>query len=340
MKQEVLVLNEERNVTLTCYIQSVGGHFSYVTKRPAILILPGGGYQYCSDREADPVAAAYMHHGFQTFILRYSVAQHRQWPNPLEDYDQAMALIRSRAEEWGIYADKIAVIGFSAGGHLAAAAATMSKNRPDAAILGYPATGEDIKNCNMGAPDTAKYVDRDTCPCFLFATRNDELVSVDNTIEFMAALSKANIAFESHVYAYGPHGVSVCNSAVQEPSVPVCSRVSGWVEDSVEWLKDMLGDFEAGGLSEPRCSRYFTGDWEPTLSARCTLGYLLTKPEAADLLKPLMERYAEATGEDAESEELLNSVQRVTLRAVMRFARIPEAVIDGLDAQLKQIPNV
>ncbi len=340
MKHEMLVLNKARNVTLECYLQGVGGHFSYVPKRPAILILPGGGYQYCSDREADPVASAYLHYGFQAFVLRYSVAEHRDWPNPLEDYDQAMELLRSHADEWGIYADKIAVIGFSAGGHLAAAAATMSKNRPNAAILAYPAAGADIKNCNMTAPDTTKFVDRDTCPCFLFATRTDELVSVDNTIDFMAALSKANIAFESHVYAYGPHGVSVCNSGVQDQSVPICSRVSHWVRDSVEWLKDMLGDFGSGEMTQPRCSRYFTADCEPTLSAGCTLGYLLTKPEAVALLNPLLERYTTAMGLAGPSKELLDSVQRVTLRAVMQFARIPESVIDQLDDQLRQIPNM
>ncbi len=337
MKHEMLVLNEQRNVTLECYIQKVGGSFSYVPKRPAILILPGGGYQYCSDREADPVASAYMHFGFQAFVLRYSVAEHKTWPNPLNDYDQAMALIRSRADEWGIYPDKIAVIGFSAGGHLAAAAATMSENRPDAAILAYPAAGSDIKNCNPTAPDTTAYVDEKTCPCFLFATRTDELVSVDNTIGFMAALSKANIAFESHVYAYGPHGVSSCNSSVQDPSVPVCSRVPHWVRDSVDWLKDVLGDFGDGKMTEPRCSRYFTADCEPVLSVCCTLGHLLRNPHAREILMPLVQKYAQMLG--GFSEELLASVQRVTLRAVMQFARIPDEVIDGLDAQLKQIPN-
>lgn len=337
MKHEMLVLNEERNVTLECYIQKVGGAFSNIPKRPAIVILPGGGYEYCSDREADPVASAYMNAGFQAFVLRYSVAEHKAWPNPLNDFDQAMELIRSRADEWGIYPDKIAVIGFSAGGHLAAAAATMSRNRPNAAILGYPAAGADIRNCNPTAPDTTAYVDKNTCPCFLFATRTDELVSVDNTIEFMAALSKANIAFESHVYAYGPHGVSVCNSAVQAPQTSMCNRVPHWVADSVEWLKDVLGDFGDGEMTQPRCSRYFTADCEPTLSAGCTLGYLLKHPHAREILMPFMQKYTEMMG--GFSDELLASVQRVTLRAVMHFARISDEIIDELDEQLKQIPN-
>ena len=60
MTQQTIVLDEKRNVTLTCYLQPVGGKFEYVEKRPAMLILPGGAYQYCSDREADPVAFAFL----------------------------------------------------------------------------------------------------------------------------------------------------------------------------------------------------------------------------------------------------------------------------------------
>ena len=127
MKQEIIVLNPERNVTLTAYIQEVEGEFQF-TKRPAILVLPGGGYAMCSDREADPVAMAYLRAGYQAFILRYSTGKNKTWPNPLEDYEQAMALIEERAEEWHLDSSRIAAVGFSAGGHLCACAATIAKH--------------------------------------------------------------------------------------------------------------------------------------------------------------------------------------------------------------------
>ena len=92
----------------------------------------------CSDREADPVALAFMKAGYQAFVLRYSTGKHRAWPNPLEDYEQAMDLIKEKAEVWHLDADRIAAIGFSAGGHLCACAATIAKNKPAAAILVYP----------------------------------------------------------------------------------------------------------------------------------------------------------------------------------------------------------
>jgi len=120
MKKDKIILNAERNVSLTAYLHAVGGEFGNIPKRPAILVLPGGGYAMCSDREADPVALAYLQAGYQAFVLRYSVGKDAAWPNPLDDYEQAMKLIRSKAEEWNLYPDKVAVIGFSAGGHLAA----------------------------------------------------------------------------------------------------------------------------------------------------------------------------------------------------------------------------
>ena len=75
MEKELLILNEARHVTLTAYLQEVNGEFGF-DKRPAILILQGGGYAMCSDREADPVAMAYLKAGYQAFILRYSTGAH------------------------------------------------------------------------------------------------------------------------------------------------------------------------------------------------------------------------------------------------------------------------
>ena len=137
MRYETIVLNEERNVTLTAMVQGVGGEFRGISDRPAVLVIPGGGYLFCSDREADPVATAYLRAGYHAFILRYSVGADAAWPRPLQDYEEAMSLIRERADEWHVILDKIAVVGFSAGGHLAGAAATLAKRRPAAAVLGY-----------------------------------------------------------------------------------------------------------------------------------------------------------------------------------------------------------
>ena len=330
METEIILLNKERNVTLTAYTQPVGGKFNNITKRPAILILPGGGYQYCSDREADPVAFSYLQAGFQAFVLRYSVAENNTWPNPLDDVEQAMELIRSR-EDWKIYEDKVAVAGFSAGGHLAAAAATMSKNRPNAAILGYAVTGHDVKACSMSAPDTTPYVDKNTCPCFVFATRTDDLVPIKNSITFIHALEKADISFESHIYAYGPHGFTIGNSSVLTPGKPICNRAHHWVSDSIEWLKDMFGDFGDGEMTEPKCKGHFSGDSDEYLSLDCTIGHLMKFPEAV-----------EAMGEFAAGmydEEMLKAVSSMQLKGALRFTKVPQEIVVEIERKLKMIPN-
>lgn len=330
MLEETICLNQERNVTLTAYIQSVGGRFDYIQKRPAMLILPGGGYQYCSVRESDPVAFAYLKAGYQVFILNYSVGEHSEWPNPLTDVEAALALIRGR-EDWNVYPDKVAVIGFSAGGHLAAAAATMAKERPNAAILGYAVAAGDVRGCNPSAPDTTKFVDRHTPPCFLFATCSDDVVPICNSIDFMGALARCNITFESHIYAYGPHGFSTCDSSVHSMATPVCSRVPNWVEDSIGWLKDVLGDFGQGAMSRPACSRYTCGNYDEVLSLDCTVGHLLSNPRAAALLKPITAQIP--AGAD------MDMLCRMTLRGILGFVRFPKEAMNALDNQLKEIPN-
>lgn len=354
MITEVLVLNEERNVTLTTYIQEVGGAFSYVPKRPAILILPGGGYYYCSDREADPVAMVYLKAGYQVFVLRYSIREYRTWPNPLDDYEQAMGLIRANADKWNLYTDKVAVIGFSAGGHLAACAATMAKERPNAALLGYAALKGDIaKACIPNAPDAVLAVDKKTCPCFLFATRTDATVPIVNTIEFAHALAVNGISFESHIYAYGPHGFSSCDSSVQNKHAVMCSRIPQWTSDSIAWLKDVLGDFGDGCMTEPVCKQHINGNYQETLHAGCTLGYLWMKEEASSVITPFAE-WLEAHKEEVAAKisqavyqktveqgfmALLITLSSRTVEQILGYAGVSEEEIRRMDQVLRKIPN-
>lgn len=350
MQTETITLSASRKVTLTAYLQEVDGPFDYVKRRPAVLILPGGGYQYCSKREMDPVAYGFLQAGFQTFILNYSVRKEATWPTPLNDYDQAMDVIRQNAGAWNLYPDKIAVIGFSAGGHLAAAAATMSRQRPNAAILGYAAAGEDVKVCLPSAPDTIDYVDERTCPCFLFATRNDKVVPIQNSLRFMDALAQADVSFESHIYAYGPHGFSTADSSVQNPAEPICDRVPNWQKDAIGWLRDVFGDFSEDGLTKPKVGHYATADREPTLSLDCTVGHVLQNPIAQKKLLPLLrtsmaqkmlEPLQENVGltPNTEGADRLKDCKMV-LRGVLGFIRCPEPIMELLDRKLKKIPNV
>lgn len=227
MKQEIINLNPERDVTLTAYIQEVAGEFQFA-KRPAILVLPGGGYAMCSDREADPVALAYTKAGYQAFILRYSTGKNKTWPNPLEDYEQAMALIEERAEEWHLGSSRIAAVGFSAGGHLCACAATIARHKPAAAILVYPSILKDICDmCQPGMPQPNEHVTGETSPCFLVAARDDRTVDVKNSLMMQLALAENGIPFESRIYSYGGHGFSTADDWIINNSLSPDSPLGG-----------------------------------------------------------------------------------------------------------------
>ena len=329
MKSEFIVLNEERNVSLTAYLQPVGGEFTGISERPAVLVIPGGGYRYCSDREADPVAMAYLKAGYHAFILRYSCGAHAAWPTPLNDYEQAMSLIRDKAGEWHVVKDRIAVIGFSAGGHLAACAATMSVNRPNAAILGYAdISGAFAWDLLKDPPDVLAAVDGNTCPCFVFASRTDNLVPVKNSVGMIDALCKNDVAFESHIYSNAPHGLSTGDASVGVRDM--CRRYPDWVADSLSWLEDVLGGFGSDGLTAPTFGFKVNGNRDKTLNLDCTLEYLADFPEVRTLVPDCFEglfRYPEAAG----------SV--ITLGSFLRFAKMSEEKIHEIELKLNTIPN-
>ena len=350
MKTEIITLNSQRNVTLTAYLQPVAGEFYNIAKRPAILVLPGGGYTMCSDREADPVALTYLQAGYQAFVLRYSVGKHAIWPAPLEDLEQAIALIRANADEWNLYPDKLAVVGFSAGGHLAGCAATMAKNKPNAVILGYAAVeGETIQNYHPTAPDVISAVNYDTCPCFIFSTRTDNMVPIRNSVKMMAALTEYDISYESHIYSYGPHGFSVANSSCLTPGQKMTNRVRDWVVDNLEWLREVFGDFGWNAMTPPACNGRINGNHDEVLSVDCTVAHLMRNPAAAAMIQPMMsastEGYQDYLGNEedkAENEPTMNAallMETMSLRDILGFGQVSAEQVGQIDSALRQIPN-
>ncbi len=338
MKTEVMVLNEERNVSLTAYIQGVGGTFG-CSVRPAILILPGGAYADCADCEADPVAFAYAKAGYQTFILRYTLVSKGKWPLPLEDYEEAMEIILSHADEWHLAPDKIAVIGFSAGGHLAGCAATVARHRPAAVLLIYAATIKEYADmCQPGMPYPAECVTPDTPPCFL-ATCRDDPIDVKNTLAFSMALNENGIPFESHIYSFGGHGY-----ATAEPVLcvyPATDRLSHWVADSIGWLDENMGKLTKDGFAGPDPAVQKSADNMPCLSVDCTLSHILKQgQEIRQILSPIFSVLDAAVAEKGGSDEGLAAVMgKSKIRDLLRTIKVPEDEIDRLDETLRSIEN-
>ncbi len=206
----------------------------------AVLICPGGGYNILAmDLEGEEVAAWLNTLGVTGIVLKYRVPRRENLPKhaaPLQDAQRAMSLVRSRASEWGIDPARIGILGFSAGGHLAATASTNFNARqyeafdeidklscrPDFAVLIYPAYLVEQDKLQAEVPVTAE-----TPPTF-FAHAGDDGIGPENSIGMYLALKKAGVPSELHIYASGGHGFGL------RPSEHPASQ---WTDRCAAWLK-------------------------------------------------------------------------------------------------------
>lgn len=228
------------------------------SSRPAVLVCPGGGYLYCSPREAEPVALSYAARGFHAFILRYSTGRKAAGFAPLQEVSWAIGHIRENAEDWHIDPEKIAVCGFSAGGHLALSSGLLAENRPNAMILGYPATcapnlpgadfmlkllegREAVSDADARKYDLVSKVTKDVPPMFLAATAEDMLTSFCS-MPLAQAYNALGLKFELHIFQYGPHGYSLANEVTADGSSQMLEPAfAQWQELSVQWLHKTFG---------------------------------------------------------------------------------------------------
>ncbi len=231
-------------------------------RRPAVLILPGGGYAFTSEREATPIAVEFLSCGAAAFVLHYSVAPDR-YPTSLCQAYAAIRQIRKNADEWNIDVNKIFVIGFSAGGHLAASSGVLwnsdvakkhgfdgESHRPNGMILSYPVItgGEKAHRGSFdnllgenASPEMVEYlslenrVTSDTPRTFLWHTYEDQVVPVENSLLLASALVKNGIPIEMHIFPHGGHGLSLVNDIVCQDLTGV-KKVRAWVELAKEWV--------------------------------------------------------------------------------------------------------
>lgn len=237
MKIETIKLTNE-NVTLTAYIQYPSQEMKQKMKKPGILILPGGGYEFCSDREGEPIALAYMKEGFNAFVLEYSLKDQAKFPRPLHDAEEALSFIRKNAEEWCVIEDKIACIGFSAGGHLGSQLGASQVIRPNALLLGY---GAFIGSKRHGWDFPTVEVDDNYPETFLFHTFKDDLVPVNTSIWMANELYKHSIPFEIHVFRDGQHGLSLGDESVSWGDTYTAEKhYQNWLPLSIGWLRKVL----------------------------------------------------------------------------------------------------
>ena len=225
----------------------------------AVVICPGGGYGALSmDKEGKQVALWMNSIGVAAFVLQYRLGPRYHHPVELMDAQRAIRYVRSGAKNFGVAPDRIGIMGFSAGGHLAATAGTHFSStsasvtdaldnvssRPDFLILAYPVISfttpythrGSLKNLLGENPDAELVtslsnelqVTAQTPPTFLFHTDGDKGVPAENSVLFYLALRKAGVPAEMHIYQNGPHGVGLA------PSDPV---LSSWPGRLADWLR-------------------------------------------------------------------------------------------------------
>lgn len=259
MKMIHLSVPGRPEATLEGYILDCELSLGQEANRPAIVVCPGGGYLYCSPREAEPVALRYAAKGFHAFILRYSTGWDAADFAPLQEVSWVIGYLREHAEEWHIDPNKIATCGFSAGGHLALAAGLLGENKPNAMILGYPVvtvpntpqtnfmlkllTGrKEVTDADAEYYSLNSHITKDAPPVFIMATAEDAL-SPYGALLVANAYSKLGLGYELHMFQHGPHGYSLADETTADGSCQVLNAsFAQWHSLSVDWLYRIFGE--------------------------------------------------------------------------------------------------
>ncbi len=240
-------------------------------RRPALIVVPGGGYHHCSRREGETVAAEFMARGFQTFIFNYLCApDNARYPEQLFELSSAVDYVRKHAEEFKVNPDEIFLVGFSAGGHLTGNLAVEHQNiskkagveldcKPTAIGLGYPVISQ--IHGHQGSYDTIlkgyseeekaelykvvnldQAVNEQTPPAFIWATAQDGVVPTDNALRYAMAMDKARRTYELHIYPHGPHGLSSAGWEINSAEVPDLYRIRRWIKNCAEFFYNYVSE--------------------------------------------------------------------------------------------------
>jgi len=236
-------------------------------KRPIVVICPGGGYEFLSERESEPIALKYLSRGFNAAVVHYSIRPYA-YPQALLDVAKAILTIRENAEEYHVDPEKIIVAGFSAGGHLAGSIATMwhepflaeklgvdgNMLKPNVQMLGYPVISSKEFG-HQGSFDVIALEDKalraslsletrvsdKTPPAYIWHTATDDCVPVMNALVFAEALTKNGVNYEMHIFPRGCHGLAIAEKETAVGAPELCNDyITRWVDESTNFINMTL----------------------------------------------------------------------------------------------------
>ncbi len=258
--KQLTIKAESYEGILSCY-----EHTDYAEmpekSRPAILILPGGGYVACSDRECEVVALEFFNRGYNAYALKYPCAPAR-YPIQIIVAAAVMDTIRKRAPQSKTDVKRVFAAGFSAGGHLCGCLANCPREfksvkkynfKPNGIVLGYPVIREhpghedsynnllgDRRDKGTAWLDLHTSVTKDNPPAFMWATADDSVVPVISTLSYAEAYNNLGLKYELHIFSSGPHGMSLADKRVSQNNAAYAdSKVAKWVDMADEFLRGL-----------------------------------------------------------------------------------------------------
>lgn len=233
--------------------------------RPAVIVVPGGGYGMVSKREGEPIASFFLARGYQVFVLTYLCQpQGARYPEQFLELAAAVDYVKKHAKECRVDPEEVFAVGFSAGGHLTATLATLHGEaaqlmgadldcKPAAVGLSYPVISPEghrpsLENllCGYDGEEKAALmqkltldlrVNADTVPSFIWTTAEDRAVDPKDSLRFATALQKAGVPFELHVYPKAGHGISTADFEVNGDRSPYMRRNARWMQNCDEFFR-------------------------------------------------------------------------------------------------------
>lgn len=258
VNEEVKIKAGQYEGTLVCYEHEITPEINF-ENRPAMVVIPGGGYCVCSKREGEPVALEYFNRGYNAYVLYYPCAPAR-YPAAIAVAAAGMDTVRKRATAAKTDPKRVFAIGFSAGGHLCACLANGCNDipevrgydfRPNGVVLAYPVISEfsghpqsyqnllgDVRNESTAWLELHTSVRADNPPAFIWVTADDNVVNSQSSFLYAQAYAAKKLPYELHVFKHGPHGLSLCDERTGSGGM-VQPAVAPWIDLSHRFLMNL-----------------------------------------------------------------------------------------------------